>query len=170
MKRVSNRHMRGTSLSLLILLVTSCVPPQGPPADQREAAIQRVKTLLVSSLDHGLPKITLEFFLMYEGEGAPIKWEVNDCGETLDTVVDHKQDSATCVRADVGLKDGRAATVLISIGTLKRAEVDVPSVHAVSVSYPGGTKHRLDHLSDLPVELHRPLPRGPKDMPRGVSA
>jgi len=167
---VSNRHMRGTSLSLLILLVTSCVPAQGPPADEREAAIQRVKTLLVSSLDHGLPKITLEFFLMYEGEGAPIKWEVNDCGETLDTVVDHKPDSAICVRADVVLKDGRAATVLISTGTLKKGEANVPSVHAVSVSYPGGTKHRLDHLSDLPVELHRPLPRGPKDLPSGVSA
>jgi hypothetical protein len=24
-----------------------------------------------------LPKVTLEFFLKYEGEGAPIKWEVN---------------------------------------------------------------------------------------------
>lgn len=170
MRRVSNRHMRGTSLSLLILLVTSCVPAQGPPADEREAAIQRVKTLLVSSLDQGLPKVTLEFFLNYEGEGGAVKWQVTDCGESVDKLVYHKPDSAICVRADVGLKDGRAATVLISAGTPKKGEANVPSVHAVSVSYPGGTKHGLDHLSDLPVELHRPLPKGPKDLPSGVSA
>ena len=125
MKRVSNRHMRGTSLSLLILLVTSCVPAQGPPADEREAAIQRVKTLLVSSLDHGLPKVTLEFFLNYEGEGGAVKWQVTDCGESVDKLVYHKPDSAICVRADVGLKDGRAATVLISAGRLKKGEANV---------------------------------------------
>jgi hypothetical protein len=32
----------------------------------------------------------------------------------------------------------------------------------VKVTYPGGTIHRLDRLSDLPVELHRPLPKGQK--------
>jgi hypothetical protein len=170
MKPVSNRHMPGTSLSLLILLVTSCVPAQGPPADEREAAIRRVKTLLVSSLDHGLPKVTLEFFLNYEGEGGAVKWQVTDCGETPDLVGDHKQDPAICVRADVGLKDGRAATVLISTGTLKKGEANVPSVHAVSVTYPGGTVNRLDRLGDLPVELHRELPKGPKDLPSDVSA
>jgi len=167
---VSNRDMRRTNLGLLILLATSCLQAQGPPADEHEAAIQRVKTLLVSSLDRDLPKVSLEFFLMYEGEGAPIKWEVNDCGKTLDQVGDHKQDSPVCVRADVALKDGRATTVLISTGTPKKGEAKVPSVHAVSVTYPGGTVHRLDHLGDLPVELHRPLPKGPKDMPSGVSA
>jgi hypothetical protein len=162
--------MRRTSLGLLILLATSCVQAQGPPADERETAIQRVQTLLVSSLDRDLPKISLEFFLKYEGEGATIKWKVNDCGKTPDPVNDHKQDSSMCVRADIGLKDGRAATVLISIGSLKKGVADVPTVQGVSVSYPGGTMRRLDHLSDLPVELHRPLPKGPKDLPTGVSA
>ncbi len=117
-----------------------------------------------------MPKVTLEFFLKYEGEGAPIKWEVNDCGETQYPVADRERDSAMCVRADIGLKDGRAATVLISIGKLKKGVVDVPTVHGVSVTYPGGTMHRLDHLGDLPVELHRPLPKGPRDLPAGVSA
>jgi hypothetical protein len=103
--------MRRTSLGLLFLLLHSCVQAQGPPAEERVAAIQRVKTLLISSLDHHLPKVTLEFFLKYEGEGGAVKWQVTDCGETLDTVMDHKPDSAMCVRADVGLKDGRAAAV-----------------------------------------------------------
>lgn len=117
-------------------------------------------------MDHSLPKVTLEFFLKYEGEGAPIKWDVNECGEqNRDAVVDHGRDSAMCVKAALGLKGGRAVSVLVSVGTIKRGPVDVPTVYAVSVTYPGGTIHRLDHLSDLPVELHRPPPKGPKDLP-----
>ena len=164
--------MRQTILSLLFLLLTFCMQAQGPSADKTEmGAIQRAKTLPISSLDRDLPKVTLEFFLKYEGEGAPIKWAVNDCVEqTRGTVVDHGRDSAMCVQADIGLKDGRAATVLVSVGTFKKGLVDVPTVYGVKVTYPGGTIHRLDRLSDLPVELHRPLPKGPKDLPAPVSA
>lgn len=166
--------MRQTILSLSFLLLTVCMWAQGPPADKSETemdVIQRVKALPVSSLDRNLPKVTLEFFLKYEGQDAPIKWEVKHCGElTRDTPVDHGRDSAMCVQADIGLKDGRAATVLISVGTYKRGPVDAPTVYGVSVTYPGGTIHRLDRLSDLPVELHRPLPKGPKDLPAAVSA
>jgi len=74
------------------------------------------------------------------------------------------------VQADFGFKDGRAATVLVSVGRLKKGQVDVPTVHSVRVTYPGGMIRRLDRLSDLPVELHRPLPKGPKDLPSPVSA
>ena len=95
---------------------------QGPSADKREmSAIQRVKTLPVSSLDRDLPKVTLEFFLRYEGEGAPIKWKVNDCGEqTQRAAVAHGRDSAMCVEAYIGLSDGRTATVLVSVDAQER--------------------------------------------------
>ena len=73
-----------------------------------------------------------------------------------------------CVEAGIALKDGRAATVLISVGTSKGSAVAVPAVYDVRVTGPGGTVHRLDRLSDLPVELHRPLPKGPKDLPAGL--
>jgi hypothetical protein len=164
--------MRQTILNLVFLLLAFCVWAQSPSADKAEmGAIQRVKTLPISSLDRNLPKVTFEFFLKYEGEAAPIKWQVNDCGEQArDTVSDHGRDSAMCVQADIGLKDGRTATVLVSVGTFKRGPVDVPTVYGVRVTYPGGTIHRLDRLSDLPVELHRPLPKGPKDLPAPVSA
>lgn len=97
---MSNGDMRQTILSLLFLLLTFCVRAQGPSADKTEmGAIQRTKTLPISLLDRDLPKVTLEFFLMYEGEGAPIKWAVNDCVEqTRGTVVDHGRDSAMGVR------------------------------------------------------------------------
>jgi hypothetical protein len=75
-----------------------------------------------------------------------------------------------CVEADIALKDGRAATVVVSVGTFKKGPVDVPTVYGVRVTYPGGTIHRLDRLSDLPVELHRPLPKGPKDLLAPVRA
>ena len=85
---VSNRSMRQTISILLILLLTLCACTQNRSADKakmdgidqtKSQAIQRVKELPVSSLDRDLPKITLEFFLQYEGEGNPITWEVNGC-------------------------------------------------------------------------------------------
>ena len=159
--------MRPTVLSLLLLLHAFCVRAQDPSVDKAEmAAIQRVKTLLASSLDHTLPNVTLEFFLAYESEGAPIKWEVSDCGERYR---DRGRDSAMCVRAYMGLKDGRAVTVLVSIGTVKRGPVDVSTVRDVRITYQNGTIHRLSGLGDLPVELHRPL-KDPKDLPPAVSA
>jgi hypothetical protein len=164
--------MRQTILRFLFLLVAFCVWAQRPSADKTESGvIERVKVLPISSLDDTLPKVTLEFFLKYEGEGAPIKWEVNDCGEpTRETKADHAHGSAICVQADVGLKDGRAATVLVSVGALSKKPADVPTIYGVRVAYPEGTIHHLDRLSDLPVELHRPLPKGPKDLPAPVSA
>jgi len=163
--------MRWTNLAVLILLLTSRVLAQGPAAQGTDAnTIHLVQTLPVSSLDHDLPKVTLEFFLKYEGEGSLIKWEVRHCGPTAGTAVSQDQDSAMCVEANVSLKDGRAATVMISIGNRKNDAVENPTLYGVSVTGPGGTMHRLDHLRDLPVELHRPLPKGPKDLPSGVSA
>lgn len=157
-------------LSLSFPLLVFCVWALGPSDEKEIDAIARVKTLLISSLDRTMPKVTLEFFLNYEGGGAPIKWEVKECGEkNRDTRGDYGRDSM-CVEAGIALKDGRAATVLISVGTSKGSAVAVPAVYDVRVTGPGGTVHRLDRLSDLPVELHRPLPKGPKDLPAGLSA
>ena len=80
---MSNRGMRQTIFIVTSLLLTFCPCAQDQSADQMQrGAIQRVKTLLVSSLDRSLSKATLVFFLKYEGEGA-IKWEVNDGGNKL---------------------------------------------------------------------------------------
>jgi hypothetical protein len=164
--------VRRTILSFVFLLLSFGAWAQRSSADKTQGdAIQRVKSLPISSLDRSLPKVTLEFFLSYEGGGAPIRWQVNDCGEHVpDTSTGHERESAMCVQADIVLKDDRAVTVMVSLGTLKRGQVDVPTVHDVKVTYPSGTIHRLDRLGDLPVELHRPLPKGPKDLPSPVPA
>src|SRR5258708_5444567 len=101
--------MRRTILSLCFLLLAVGLWGQSPSANQMEkVAIQRVKNLIVSSFDPLLPKITLEFFLKSEGEGAPIKWEVNDCGErTGNSTIDSTHDSPKCVAADIEFKDLR---------------------------------------------------------------
>jgi hypothetical protein len=132
--------MRQTILIVTSLLLTCCPCAQDQAADQMErGAIERVKTLLVSSFDRSLSKAMLEFFLQYEGEGA-IKWEVNDCGEqTGRAAVDHGRDSPMCVEAAIDLKDGHAATVLVSVGTFKRGPVDVPAVLAVRITDHGLT-------------------------------
>jgi hypothetical protein len=158
--------MRCSVLSLLIVVHTFCLWAQSSSVDKAEKdAIQSARTILVSSLDDKLPKVTLEFFLKYESEGAPIKWNVIDCGERGD----RGGDSAMCVQAHLGLKDGRGVTILVSIGTFKRGQVEVPTIRDVRITNQNGTIHRLSRLADLPIELHRPFPKEPRDIPPTVS-
>jgi hypothetical protein len=64
-------------LNLCVLLLTIYLSAQQPSVDKKEkVAIQRAKSLVVSSLDRGLPNVSLEFFLEYEAGGAPIKCRV----------------------------------------------------------------------------------------------
>ena len=53
--------------------------------------------------------------LSNEGGGAPIKWEVNDCGEqTANRASDRGRDSPMCVEADFDTKD--PAALVLSAG------------------------------------------------------
>ena len=129
-----------------------------------ETAIERVKTTEVSSLDGGLPKVTLEFFLSYEGEGAPIKWRVVDCDQLNENrSVEREQAPGKCVQADIDLKGDRSATIVVSVGTLKNGSVGIPAFFGATVNA-SGTTHAVRRLSDLPMELQRP-PKWPRDLP-----
>jgi hypothetical protein len=99
--------MRRRILSLWCLLFTVLAWGQPRSAAKTEkAAIQRVRNLLVSSFDRSLPNVTLDYFLKYEAEGAPINWETNDCGkQSGNPTVDHNRDLPICVQADVDLKN-----------------------------------------------------------------
>jgi hypothetical protein len=129
------------------------------------AAIERVKNVLVSSLDHNLPKVSLEFFLQYETEGAPISWKVTDCGEpSRSRAAERGRAPATCVQADVDLKDNRALTLLISVGS-KTVPSEVPALRSVTITDEDGSVRTVRHLSKLPMELHRPRPVPKRDLP-----
>jgi hypothetical protein len=158
--------MRPMILNLWVLLLTVCLCAQQPSVNKTEkVAIQRAKNLIVSSFDRSLPNVSLEFFLKYEGGGAPIKWEVNDCGDqTGNPALDQEQGSPMCVEADFEYKGQKAVTVLVSAGTFKRGPSAVPALISVTITE-SGTSRPVRHLSDLPVELHRQVPRLPRDLP-----
>lgn len=164
--------MRQTILSFWFVLFAVLLWAQPPSASKEEkAAIRSAKNLLVSSFDRSLPNVSLEFFLKYEGGGAPIHWEVIDCGEqTGSPAIDHGHDSPICVEADFESKEQRTVAVLVSVGTLKRGPLGVPALISVTITDPGGLSRPVHHLSDLPMELHRPAPRLPRDLPVLVAA
>ena len=152
-------------LRLCVLLVVSVAAAQGQSIGKTEqAALQRAKSALVSSLDSSLPKVSLEFFLNYESGGADIRWEVNDCGEqTGNPATDRGTDSPMCVEADF-TKDRTDVTVMVLVGTFQKGPSGKPALFGVTVHSPSGRVHSL-RLGDLPKELHRPAPRMPRDLP-----
>ena len=135
------------------------------PDKTEQAAVQGAKNVLVSSLDHSLPKVSLEFFLNYESGSADIHWEVNDCGEQNgNPATDSGSDTPMCVEADFA-KDQTDVTVLVSVGTFKKGPSGAPALFNVTVQGPSGKIHSLRRLGELPKELHRPAPRMPRDLP-----
>jgi len=158
-------------LNLWILLLTVCLWAQGSSANRTDqAAIRRAKNLMVSTFDRGLPNVSLEFFLKYEGGGAPIKWEVTDRGDEIgNPTLDQGPGSPMCVEADFEFKGRKDVSVLVAAGTFERGPSAVPALVRVTITE-SGTGRPVRYLSDLPVELHRPAPRLPRDLPSPVGA
>ena len=152
--------MLSRTFSLIFALVSCSLWAKHPHTNKaEEATIERVKTLKVSSLDGNLPEVTLEFFLNYEGEGAPIKWRMSNCDQLKgNPVTDRERDPAICVEADIYLKDNRSATIIVSLGTVQGRPAGVPSVFSIAVSDHSGATRNVRRLGDLPMELHRPQP------------
>jgi hypothetical protein len=157
----------GVSRFIVILFGCSLWAQHPYSKEAENAAIKRVKKVDVSSLESGLPKVTLEFFLKYESEGAPIGWRGSDC-ELLKgkPFVDRE---LLCVEADIDLKGDRSATIVVSVGTFKKGSVGVPRLCGVTVTDANGRTHAV-RLSDLPMEFHRPLPKSPGDLPLPAGA
>ena len=158
--------MQKIILGFSLLLLVSALYAQSSPEEKKEKeTIQHAKGLLVSTLDRSLPKVSLEYFLKYESAGAPIHWEVNDCGEqTGDPAVDKDRDLPTCVEADFDV-DHRAITIFIAVGTLNEGISGAPALFSATVAEPDGKVKSLRQLGELPKELHRPWPKSPRDVP-----
>jgi hypothetical protein len=166
----------GAVLNILLLFSVCSLWSQRPHTGAtEEAMIKHVKNVDISSLDHSLPRVTLEFFLQYEGEGAPIKWSVVNCDRLRENpATEHEQDADICVKADIELKDNRSATVVVlpGKGTGTRSAT-VPSLLRVTVTSRDGLTHDIRQLRDLPMELRRPLPLyrpGPRDFSSPAAA
>lgn len=153
-------------LVTLTLLISSTLSAQTTSRDKADKeAIEYAQKILVSSLDRNLPRVTLKFFLENESEGARIQWEVNDCGEqTGSPDVDRGRDFPMCVEAEVFLKDQRSLNVSVVVGTFKKGIVDRPVVWSVILTENDGQVRSIA-LKAIPVELHRPERKTPKDLP-----
>jgi hypothetical protein len=158
-------------LNFCVLLLTVCLWAQQSVNKTEKVAIQRAKGLIVSSFDRSLPNLSLEFFLRYEGGGAPIKWGVNDCGDqTENPAMDNRRDHPMCVEADFEAKNRTAVAVLVSVGAFKAEPPGVPALLRVTITDRSGISRAVRHLGDLPMELQRPSPRLPRDLPDPVGS
>jgi hypothetical protein len=162
---LNNEMLLRRSIVLVILMVLSLLPARAwENADTLD--IENARLLLVSSLDSSLPKVTLEFFLKYEGEGAPIHWSTSLCDSTTgEDLRERDKSSVNCVRAEVALKESRSVVVVLAMAKPRGHTYVAPNVIRVSVKNSNGWTNVLRGLSDLPAELHRPLPKSPRDLP-----
>jgi hypothetical protein len=155
--------MRLVVSSLCLLVVAGKIGAQSSQGHQLQAAaVERAKSVLVSSLDRSLPKVSLEFFLKYEAEGSPVEWSVGDCGKN-DVTPNDPHDMSACVEADFDVNN-QAVSVVVSMGTSK-AGARGPALFSAAITDFAGTVHPLGHLAQLPMMLHRPLRRLPRDNP-----
>jgi hypothetical protein len=153
------------SLGFLSLTVFSFAQPR-PSTRTENDAVRHVKKLLVSSFDARLPNVSFEYFLEYETEGAPITWEAADCGkESAKPTIKPNPLTQTCIQADVDLTTGGAVTVIVSVAAFTDGRFGDAALVSMTVTELTGNVRHVSALGDLPMELHRPPSRVPKDLP-----
>lgn len=155
-------------LGLLCALTSSTWPQARSDDGTKTSSIRSAKDLLVSSLDSSLPKITLEYFLQYEGGGVPVFWEAKHCGAPSgNSSADRGRISFTCVQANMDTSGG-SVSVLLSMEAGDKGSTRGPSIVSLTVVDAFGRVHALRRLGEVPKELHRPVPKGPRDLPMPV--
>lgn len=117
-------------------------------------AEERVKKLLVSSLDPALPREPLATWVArVAGPKGKVFWEVNDCGEQSgDAAADANRDFPACVQASLFVPDGREFGVLITVGTWQKGFVGSPRLRQVYWAE-GQQTHTLRRLGQIPDEI-----------------
>ena len=172
--------MRKTILSLAVLSLSLCASAQPRSSDNStQGAIRYVKTLSTSSFDSRLPRISLADFLSYETGSLQGKWAIVECEKRTVPARDYaNQDFPTCVQADYEVKrtehletparslsGGGLVTILVGVKTSENGQFRSKAILNLTFTDVTGAVHRIRNLDDLPMELHRPPPRTPKDLP-----
>jgi hypothetical protein len=129
-----------------------------------QSIIGRAKKFTVASLDSRLPKVSLEFFLNYEAQGLPVTWQIADCGGTNTISPKDFASDSRCIEADFSLKNGTTVTVVVSVRNSGQTQ-RVDKLVRATITNLGGTPRPVRRLGDLPMELQRPAPKGPRDLP-----
>lgn len=79
-------------------------------------------------------------------------------------------ESLLCVQADFDLNDKTTVSVVITLGNPNAEPSPIPALVRATVSNLGVPIRTLHRLGDLPMELHRPKPRLPQELPLQVGA
>ena len=118
--------------ALTLTLSLSALGAQGPIADS--TLIARARRTPASSLDAGLPRLSVEQWLAQIASVVPdsLRWEVNDCGEGGDG-----RTAPTCVEAAFDLPGGSAGTIRIYV--MNREGTAVRPAIAELLTSTGGT-------------------------------
>jgi len=142
-----------------LLAVNSLLCAQAVPS-ARDVAIDRAKNVIVSTIDRGLPQVTLKFFLSYEAGGGPIRWSAYECGkEVPDVRKTAGSETPICIEASFA-SGNRSVEIAIDTGSGERR----PSLIKAAVIEMDGSIRAMRQLGDLPMALHRPAPMLPRDL------
>ena len=171
--------MRETILSLAVLSLALCASAQPASDNSAQVAMRFVKTLSTSSFDSRLPSISLADFLSYETGSLQGKWAIVECEkQTVPARNYANQHFPTCVQADYDVKPieyletparslsgGGLVTILVGVKTSETGQLPGEAILNLTFTDVTGAVHQIRNLGDLPMELHRPPPRTPKDLP-----
>jgi len=135
----------------LIFATLTCAAAQS--TDQ--LAIERARTTIVYTFDKGLPKVSLEDFLKQSTNNALLTWEVNDCGEQSGDPEDGQPDIPICAQVTLKATNGRAATVMVAVGTARKGVSGKPELFDVFITDLDDSTYAIQ-LRNLPAEFNPP--------------
>lgn len=172
------KSVRRSVFILCIVLLAAPLQGQSRQSDSNTAAaIKAAKNTLISNLDSNLPHISLEYFLRYESDNAPVDWQIVTCDEHASNPQRDQQermahpqsgnDAPLCVQATVDdVRMQRSATVVVQVGTVSQGVSGKPALQLVAVQDEKGSVRHIS-LIDLPAAMRwpRPTPRI-RDLPR----
>lgn len=159
--------MRLPAPLFVVVLLQTVLPAQSQTKVHADAIV-RAKNVNVSQLDGRLPKVSLEFFLGYESAGMPVSWRVVECSKENGNR-GAGSPLPTCVAAEFDRKQNGTATVVVSIADTTKPQA-IPAFVRATVTDMGGAPRKVRRLGDLPMELQRPAPKGPRDLSPGAEA
>ena len=157
---VSNGNVRSRiGVTILLLAASLCAQKTKRNAD---ATISRAKHAIISEFDPALPNLTLESFLKYETDDAPIDWRNSGCGDTY-SVPNLQTFNGKCITAYSSLPDGRVITVIVRVPDDVSSRISLASVAVID----RGLEHRI-HLIEIPAVIQGARPMGPRRTPRDL--
>lgn len=107
-----------------------------------DPAIELARSVSVHDLDDALPRESLEAWLRrFVGPDAPLRWELNDCGEQTGGPADRGRVFPKCAGVTVELPNDRRLLLLVVVGTWANDTLrPAPLFHSAVVSGPGASE------------------------------